>query len=322
MAEPGPAAGQRPMIEVRETSQDGGVVEEGTVVRYHFTLANRGQADMEIQKVEPSCGCSVARWDRLIRPEAVGTVEVEMNTLHFRGRVAKHLTVVSNDPDQPRLQLTISARVTPLVQITPGSVAQLTVEEQPVTQEFTLERTGGRPMKILQVMPTASYLKTELVPLPGEGRYKVTAMVTPEAPLGRSLAVIIVRTDLQKHAEQRLTLIVHRGIVTIPPVVFWSLARGERRMPMRSVVTISRHSGSFRVTGVTSDDPRLQGKLESMREGTEYRLTVSYAGTWAAGEARKMLTVTTDDAKQPVLQIPIQAVLQPSAAEATSPVAP
>jgi hypothetical protein len=87
-------------------------------------------------------------------------------------------------------------------------------------------------------------------------------------------------------------------------------------------VSISRHSGSFRVTGVTSDDPHLQGKLEPMREGTEYRLTVSYAGAWAPGEARKMLTVTTDDVKQPILQIPVQVVTQPSAAEATSPVAP
>src|SRR5947207_1551891 len=49
-------SGPRPMIEVRETSKDGGVVEEGTVVPFQFEVANRGQADLELTQVKPTCG--------------------------------------------------------------------------------------------------------------------------------------------------------------------------------------------------------------------------------------------------------------------------
>src|SRR5216684_1840211 len=72
-AEPGatPAA-SRPIIEVRDTGKDAGAVEEGTVVQYRFAVANRGQADLEISQVKPGCGCTVARWDRQIKPGQEG----------------------------------------------------------------------------------------------------------------------------------------------------------------------------------------------------------------------------------------------------------
>jgi hypothetical protein len=94
----------QPKIEVRQTTEDGGSVEEGTVVRYRFTVANRGTADLELKQVKPSCGCSVARWDKVIKPDAEGTVEAEVNTLHFRGLIAKHLTIFGNDPVPPAVQ--------------------------------------------------------------------------------------------------------------------------------------------------------------------------------------------------------------------------
>jgi hypothetical protein len=51
------------------------------------------------------------------------------------------------------------------------------------------------------------------------------------------------------------------------------------------------------VTGVASDDPKLQGRVEPVREEAEYRVIGSYSGHWTPGTARKALTVTTDDPK-------------------------
>src|SRR5690242_4721222 len=47
-----------PMLLVQGTSQDGGTVEEGTVLKYRFTVKNQGDADLEIKQVKPSCGCT------------------------------------------------------------------------------------------------------------------------------------------------------------------------------------------------------------------------------------------------------------------------
>jgi hypothetical protein len=299
-----------PMMEVRQTSQDGGTVEEGTVLKYRFTVANHGQSDLEIREVKPSCGCTVPHWDKLIQPGKEGAIDAEVHTEHFRGAILKHLTVISNDPQHPELELSLTAKITPLVQIDPGPVAMLTVEDKPVSQVFTLERTGGQPMKVTQVSPVGKYLQTELTPLPGDGRYRLTVTATTDTPMGRSPTPILVKTDLPKSGDLVLTVIVDRGIVTTPPLVYWPLPPGELKAPMQGVVTISRQQHPFHIKSVSVDDPKLQTKLETARDGQEYRVTVTYAGGWTEDRTQKTLTVTTDDPKQPELKIPVVAIVQ------------
>ncbi len=301
---------ERPVIDVREANQEGGVVEEGTVVKVQFAVANRGHADLELRRVKPDCGCSIAHWDKVVKPGATSTIKAELHTEYFRGLVIKHFTVFSNDPVQPELRLGITARVTPLVNIIPGPAALLSIEDQAVHQEFTLERNGGQAMKIVQVIPNAPFIQAEATPLPGVGRYKLAVTVTPEAPLGRSVVPVVVRTDTEKANMVTLVLTVDRGIVAVPPMVFYGLLPPKSTTPTQAAITISRHNGHFHVKEATVDDPKLEAWLETVHAGEEYRVTVTYAGGWETGLVKKTLTVITDDPKQPVLKIPIQAVVQ------------
>jgi len=308
-APPAPGA-PRPVIEVRETAQDGGIVEEGTLVKYRFTVANRGQVDLEIPQVNPSCGCTVPHWAKRIKPGQEATIEADVHTEHFRGPISKALTVFSNDPERPQLELTMTARVTPLVQTTPGPAVLLSLEDRPVTREFTLERTGGHPMRILEVSGSPAFLQTEVIPLPGEGRYTLKVTADTNAPLGHHNVLLSVQTDLEKLPTLMLVVTVERGIITIPSSVAYLLPAGPLTTPINSVVTISRRSGSFHVKEMTVDDPMLQAKLETIHEGSEYRVKLAYSGGWGSGRVQKLLTVMTDDPQQPVIRIPVQAVVQ------------
>jgi hypothetical protein len=317
-ADPAPApvvaAGTAPVIEIAEIAQEGGTVEEGTVVHYLFLVTNRGQADLEVKQVKPSCGCTVPRWDKVIAPGKEGVIEAEVNTAGFRGSIIKHLTVLSNDLEHPQLELDLKATVTPLVQITPGLVTLVAIDDQPVRQVFILERTGGLPMEILQVSASQPYVKTEVKPLPGTGRYELAVTLTPEIPWGRTPTPIIVRTDLKKSSNLTLTLIVDRGIVTTPPMVFFTPLPGAVSQPQQVMLTISRPKGVFHLKAASIDDPKLKAKVEAVRDGQEYRVTVSYLGGWTAGVINRTLKLTTDDPKQPELQIPVHGLVQQVAA--------
>lgn len=308
--------GPRPVIEVPETRQDGGVVEEGTVVPFRFEVENRGRADLEVTQVKPSCGCTIAKWDRVIKPGARGTIEAQMNTLYFHGTVTKHLTLFSNDPARPQVELTITARLLPLVKISPDSTALLAMGEKAATQEFVLERNGGRPMKIVQVIPYAPYIRAETTPLPGQGRYQLTVTAMPDAPLGRSTVPVVVWTDLEKGGIVTFVITVERGIVSAPVRLLYGTLPHEMETPRQATVTIRRSSTPFHVKSVAVDDPHLMAGLETVRDGAEYRVTVTYAGGWDAGPRRQTLTITTDDPKQPVIQVPVQAVVQETIAHA------
>jgi hypothetical protein len=304
------AAGGRPKLEISETTRDGGTVEEGTICPFRFTVANRGQADLLIDQVKPSCGCTVPTWERVVKPGTEAVIKAEMNTEYLRGAVIKHLTVSSNDPDRPTLELTITAHVNPLVQITPAPSALLTVEDKAVSHEFTLERAGGRPMSILEVIPNSRFLATQTTPLPGQGRFKLAVTATADTPYGRSTVPVVVRTDMDKGGMLMLVLTIDRGIVTEPPVVFLGLLTEATQLPLSSQLSVTRRSGSFHVKSVAVDDPKLTTRLETVKEGAEYRVTVSYAGGWDAGVKRRTLTLTTDDAQQPSITVPVQAIMQ------------
>src|SRR5206468_1904403 len=127
-----PARGHGSLLAVAETTQDGGTVEEGTVLHFQFKIANQGGADLEIKDVKPSCGCTVPHWDKLIPPGKNGVIEAEVHTEHFRGPIQKHLFVISNDAARPQFDLILTAKVTPLVQVSPNTFALVTVEDQPV----------------------------------------------------------------------------------------------------------------------------------------------------------------------------------------------
>src|SRR5688500_2008218 len=62
----------QPVIEVRETTLDGGTVEEGTAIKLQFVVRNTGSADLELTRVKPDCGCSIARWEKVIAPGKEG----------------------------------------------------------------------------------------------------------------------------------------------------------------------------------------------------------------------------------------------------------
>lgn len=72
----------------------------------------------------------------------------------------------------------------------------------------------------------------------------------------------------------------------------------------------ARRKPSFRrITGVSVDDPKLEAKLLTLREGEEYRVVLTYTGGWDGGLVRRTLTIATDDPKQPEIRIPVEAVL-------------
>ena len=93
---------------------------------------------------------------------------------------------------------------------------------------------------------------------------------------------------------------------------FFQAPPGDLPTPQQATVTLLRQKGAFHLKGATLDDPKLQAKVETVRDGQEYRITVSYAGGWEAGVVQKQLTITTDDPKQPEMKIPVHAMVQPA----------
>lgn len=106
-----------PQLALALVDYDGGVVRASvqSFVKHAFVLNNGGDEPLLISQVRPSCGCTVVSFDSVIAPGSTGTIRATMDVSSLSGPVQKSLTVLSNDPAQPSLKLTLCATIIPLI---------------------------------------------------------------------------------------------------------------------------------------------------------------------------------------------------------------
>lgn len=101
-----------PIISAEQRVKDIGTVQTDTKVPAYFLVYNVGGKHLRIKDVETSCGCTVARMSKtVVAPGDFARIDVELDTSIKQGKVRKQLTVVSNDPQRPRLPLFLTGEV-------------------------------------------------------------------------------------------------------------------------------------------------------------------------------------------------------------------
>ncbi|MDR3152715.1 MAG: DUF1573 domain-containing protein [Deltaproteobacteria bacterium] len=92
-----------------------GTSQPGTTVRHVFEIKNSGTEPLIITQVVPACGCTVASYDEFIAPGKTGKVTVSLELYReWAGEpYDKTVTVVTNDPKNPRIRLAMRGRVAP-----------------------------------------------------------------------------------------------------------------------------------------------------------------------------------------------------------------
>ena len=91
---------------------------QSDVVDFPFRVGNVGDAALTVQ-VKPSCGCTVAEYDKTIEPGKEGVIRVKLDTKGLKGLVRKSLTVLTNDPEHKATTLWISVNVETPIDIFP-----------------------------------------------------------------------------------------------------------------------------------------------------------------------------------------------------------
>ena len=101
-----------PRIRVEPEGFDFGRAQRGKTLRKDFTLRNFGDAELVIEGVSTTCGCTAALTaESRVEPGGSTSLRVTFETRSYSGRVERHVLVRSNDPKKPLLQVRVSATV-------------------------------------------------------------------------------------------------------------------------------------------------------------------------------------------------------------------
>lgn len=102
-----------PKIVFKEDVHDFGSVPRGPELQYNFKFTNKGNAVLNIERVQTSCGCTGATVGEKTeyKKNESGEIKITFNTQGRSGHQEKTISVYSNDPENPQKDLKISCDV-------------------------------------------------------------------------------------------------------------------------------------------------------------------------------------------------------------------
>ncbi|MCI0574119.1 MAG: DUF1573 domain-containing protein [Myxococcaceae bacterium] len=107
-----PAAAVAPRIAVEPTVFDFGRVLQHKTVQKEFTIRNHGGAELVIERVSTTCGCTAALpASKVVKPGGSTPLRVSLETRGASGKLTRSVLVRSNDPARPSLELKVEATV-------------------------------------------------------------------------------------------------------------------------------------------------------------------------------------------------------------------
>ena len=317
-----------PRLTLVEPLKDFGTVAKGEKINYSFEVKNTGTADLEIISAKPTCGCTVADFDKIIKPGAVGKVTASVDTTAFAGPISKSVTLETNDPNTPTAQLTLSAIVKPYVEAYPaGFVRYNMLQGEAETQTVTLYSEEETPLEIVKIDSPQPWIKvtprkaadTERIATigrPGQNQYKLDITVGGEATKVGSLAEKIKITTNSKHQpEYQISVagLVRPTFRVEPSAINFGEVTSADAAATRTVLLRSNNlkaPESFVVSEVKSNVEGVTAAVKPTDKKGEYELTLQVAKDAKPGAVDGQVTVQTNDKIRPVVTIPVKAMVK------------
>lgn len=323
---PGIAAPRGPALVFEPSSLDFGRMNQHETRSAEVTLTNEGDEVLMITKVEPSCGCTVAELPRdVLKPGESMVLPVTFDSRSFSGDQHKLISVYTNDPENPVLEIPIEATVLVPLMIDPprkqlgfGRVRRGEVK----TEEATFTAMMAPEITVTPVRWDRSVFDVE-VRHDYEGdpqRELVLVSTKPDAPLGDHRDFLTVRTDLPEAPTVDLELFatVVQDVAVFPDRINFRYVMRGKEMVNKVRVYASDPTVEFKVTGAEIDLPDFTTSVETTKPGKEF--VVHIEGTplpmsdervqAAKGRMSGTLTIFTDLPQVPELKVQVVYLLR------------
>jgi len=303
------AAAEAPQIKLGQALHDFGKVEEGTVVESSFSLSNTGNAQLDIQRTVPSCGCVVADLTKTsLLPGESTEFKVRFDTTGFFGHKTKTVRLYTNDREEPSSLFTIKGEILRAVEVTPSRVIFGDIlSGAPVEKTFRLTKRKG------SISFDGPYTRSKSleVSTEGEGLYRVK--IRPDAPKGILRATVLIPTKVEK--SERVTVVpVFARIQGDLQLNITSLSFGLLDAPVTAAVVkkvlLTNVAGdSPKIVSIESTNPAIFAEASAIKPGKLFEISV-HLQPGSTGTISSLLSINTDrTGDNKTVTLPVSAVI-------------
>jgi Protein of unknown function (DUF1573) len=312
--------GPQPKVVTIEEGKNVGTVVKGEAIEYAFRVRNDGKGDLVINDVKPSCGCTIGKFDKVIKPGQEGKITLTIDTKAFSGPISKTAVVLTNDPAKPQFSLSLSAYVKPYVEVVPWGffrIQGLVGEE--ITSDLILgsDEPNFKPVKI--EVPQ-SYLSATLAPatekerVEGKGKtqWKVTLKADKTSPAGIPSGEVKVITGIAKQPELviKVSGIINESVGILPSQVTFGTFDPKDGGITREIDVVNRNpkNGAFKVTSAEASVAGVVTEVKA-QDNTKVKVVVSIdPKVIKKGPFDSWITIRTNDAVKSEIKVPLRGV--------------
>ena len=314
--------GPQPVIDMVEKIKDFGTVPKGDKIRATFDVRNTGKAPLEITQVRPTCGCTVASFDRTIPPGGTGKIAAEVDTTGFSGPISKAVLVFSNDPATPQVNLVIKADVRAFIEVLPRPliIFRNVLQGEPASERLVLLSADGSDFKVESAEASGGTYQLvykelgekERIPDRKGSQWELTVTVPANAPEGMLNQKIVVKTTAAKAPEVTINVTgaVRPVVQVIPPQVNFGTVAGDALVGQNFLVVNNRQGVELQLSEVKVDNPNFATEVIPLQAGQRYQVAVSMKAGVPKGAQKATVKISTSDPLRKLIEVPIQAVVQ------------
>jgi hypothetical protein len=321
-----------PRLTLVEPVKDFGTVPKGQKLDWSFEIKNTGTSDLEILAAKPACGCTVADFDKVIKPGATGKISAHVDTTAFTGAISKAVMLETNDPAAPSAQVTITALVKPIVEGYPTGLVRFNLLQGEVGKEtITLYSEEETPFEIVSIDSPQEWIVVEAqknpTPLPnlgrpGQNQYKLNVTVGgPDTRIGPLAEKVRIVTNSKQQPEYWLSVSgVIRPTFRVEPtgINFGEVAPSDpaatRTVKLRS--NSLKAPEEFAVTKAESNIVGVTAAVKPTDNKGEYEVTLQIGKDAKPGALDGSITIQTNDKVKPTVTVPVKGMVKASTATA------
>ena len=331
-AEAAKVAEKAPRLTIVEPVKDYGTIPKGEKLNWTFAVKNTGTSDLQIIAARPACGCTVADFDKVVKPGESGKVAASVDTTAFSGPIAKTITLETNDPTTPTSTLTLHAIVKPYVEAYPAGFVRYTLlQGDAETQSVTLFSEEDEPFEITKVETPGDYVKVTYAKIEneadraqggrtGQNQYKVNITVGgPDAKLGPLAEKVHVYTNSKHQPDYPISIsgVVRPPYRVEPSMMNFGEVSSSDVAASRAIVVRSNDLKTperFQVTKVESSTPAVTAAVKPGANKGEYEVTLQVAKNAKPGDLDGTVKIYTNNEVNPIVTVPVKATVKSTSA--------
>ncbi len=311
-----PATAQ--VISVNPMSFDFGDMPQQADRSATVTVTNEGAAELRILDVKADCGCTVPTLTRHnLGPGESTEIEINFNSKKFHGTVIKSVTVLSNDPLNPEIEVIFKATVnTPLLidPVTNRVGFSRSLMGEVMTKHVTFTATVAPKLEISADKSRMGLFQVKTVNnYEGDPKVAILEVTVPaDIEPGRHRDYVRVETNIEtmETVDIEMQAWVIQSLTVSPEQVSFRYKKSFRQTVR---VAPFEEGTEFKVTGAEIDLPEISVEVMETIPNVETKVILTGKpissndprAQESEGKVKGTLTIHTNRPETPTIKVPV-----------------